>query len=123
MTEKNLYISVLLDFYGPMLTDKQREVVEYYYNEDLSLAEIADHAGITRQGVRDAIKRGEATLLEMEERLGFARRYREQEEKLERIAELARDMQRQNDLHLFSREIGAGVKEILTLCNQLMADE
>ena len=54
---KNLEISFLLDFYGDMLTDKQRDVVELYYNEDLSLAEIAAHSGITRQGVRDSIKR------------------------------------------------------------------
>lgn len=48
---KDLSISYLLDFYGQMLTDKQREVTEFYYNDDLSLAEIADHCHITRQGV------------------------------------------------------------------------
>ena len=63
---KNLEISFLLDFYGDMLTDKQRDVVELYYNEDLSLAEIAAHSGITRQGVRDSIKRAEGQLLEYE---------------------------------------------------------
>ena len=57
---KNLAISDLLDLYGPMLTDKQRDVIELYYNQDLSLAEIAEHEQITRQGVRDNIKRGEA---------------------------------------------------------------
>ena len=54
---KNLEISFLLDFYGSMLTEKQRIMIEYYYNDDLSLAEIADNEGITRQGVRDSIKR------------------------------------------------------------------
>lgn len=54
---KNLEVSFLLDFYGEMLTAKQREAVELYYFEDLSLAEIADNQGISRQGVRDAIKR------------------------------------------------------------------
>ena len=71
---KDIKISVLLDFYGGLLTEKQYEAVDLYYNEDLSLAEIAEHVGITRQGVRDAIKRGEETLLEMEEKLGFAER-------------------------------------------------
>ena len=47
---KDLEISFLLDFYGDMLTEKQREVIEFYYNEDLSLSEIADNEGITRQG-------------------------------------------------------------------------
>ncbi len=59
---KDLEISVLLDYYGAMLTEKQREVADWYYNKDLSLAEIAEHTGITRQGVRDAIKRAEIQL-------------------------------------------------------------
>ena len=63
---KNMEISFLLDFYGDMLTEKQRSMVDYYYNEDLSLAEIAENEGITRQGVRDSIKRAEVQLLEME---------------------------------------------------------
>ena len=67
---KNLEISVLLDFYGDMLTEKQREMIEFYYNDDLSLAEIAENQGITRQGVRDSIKRAEQQMLEMEDRLG-----------------------------------------------------
>ena len=75
MVDKNLRISVLLDHYGAMLTDKQREVIDLYYNDDLSLAEIAEQEGITRQGVRDNIKRGEAQLLEMEEKLHAARRF------------------------------------------------
>ena len=72
MFEKDYRISYLLDFYGNILTEKQRDAIDLYYNEDLSLAEIAEHVEITRQGVRDAIKRGEETLLEMEEKLGFA---------------------------------------------------
>lgn len=82
---KNLEISYLLDFYGEMLTEKQREVVELYYNEDLSLGEIAQLANITRQGVRDCIKRSEAILLHLEERLGLARRFQELQEGLEQI--------------------------------------
>ena len=58
--QKNLAYSVLLDFYGPALTEKQRAILTEYYDEDLSLAEIAENFGITRQGVRDAIKHGEA---------------------------------------------------------------
>lgn len=54
---KNMEMAFLCDFYGDMLTDKQRDVMELYYNDDLSLSEIAENAGITRQGVRDSIKR------------------------------------------------------------------
>ena len=54
---KNLKVALLLDYYSAMLTDKQRDLIDLYYNEDLSLAEIAEHESITRQGVRDGIKR------------------------------------------------------------------
>lgn len=89
---KNLEISYLLDFYGDVLTEKQRNVMEQYYNDDLSLAEIADNFGITRQGVRDAVKRGEATMLELEQKVGFARRYRVMQENLEQLESLARSV-------------------------------
>ena len=89
---KNLEISYLLDFYGDALTQKQRDVMEQYYNDDLSLAEIAGNFGITRQGVRDAIKRGEGTVLALEEKIGFAARYRAVQEKLDRLDELAREV-------------------------------
>jgi len=72
MYEKDFRISYLFDYYGNALTDKRKDAIDLYYNEDLSLAEIAEHINITRQGVRDAIKHGEATLLELEEKLGFA---------------------------------------------------
>ena len=69
---KNLEISYLMDFYGNLLKDKQRDIMQLYYQEDLSLAEIAAEVGITRQGVRDAIKRAETQLQDMESRLGMA---------------------------------------------------
>ena len=67
---KNYEMAILIDFYGEMLTAKQRDFLEYYYNDDLSLSEIAENEGITRQGVRDAIKRAETQLQDMENRLG-----------------------------------------------------
>ncbi len=68
---KDPQITLLFDFYGEMLTEKQRDMVEQYYNRDLSLSEIAENTGISRQGVRDSVKRAETQLLDMEERLGF----------------------------------------------------
>lgn len=93
---KDLKISYLLDFYGDMLTQKQREVIDAYYNEDLSLAEIAEDWGITRQGVRDAIKRAEQQLSEMEERLGLARRFQGIQGALAAICDCALNIQEQN---------------------------
>ena len=84
---KDLGITILLDFYGDMLTEKQRDFLGYYYNDDLSLSEIAENEGITRQGVRDSIKRAEAQLFDMEERLGLARRFHEMRRGLDEIIE------------------------------------
>ena len=72
---KNLYVSALLDVYGAFLNEKQRELCEYYYNDDLSLAEIAENVGITRQGVRDLIKRAEQTLVSLEEKCRYCERF------------------------------------------------
>lgn len=74
---KDLTVTMLMDFYGQLLTDKQLAALDMYYNEDLSLAEIADEEGISRQGVRDSIKRGEKQLAEYEEKLGLAKRFME----------------------------------------------
>ncbi len=93
---KDLKITFLLDFYGDMLTETQREVVEAYYNEDLSLAEIALERDISRQGVRDAIKRAEQQLLEMEEKLGLASRFQAVQEVLTAICDCAVNIQEQN---------------------------
>ena len=90
---KDLELSYLLDFYGDVLTDKQRDVMEQYYNDDLSLAEIAENFGITRQGVRDSIKRGEGILLDLEEKVGFARRYRDMQDGLTQLEDIARGIQ------------------------------
>jgi predicted DNA-binding protein YlxM (UPF0122 family) len=72
---KNLSVSVLMDFYGGLLTDKQKEALELYYNQDFSLAEIAENMDISRQGVRDFIKRGEKQLTDFEEGLGLLKRF------------------------------------------------
>ena len=75
MEKRTFEMTFLLDFYGELLTEKQREYMEYYYNEDFSLAEIARLGGITPQGVRDAILRGEATLRETEAKTGLIARF------------------------------------------------
>ncbi len=68
---KDLAVAALLDYYGPALHSKPRYLMECYYNEDLSLAEIAENEGISRQGVHDAIRRAEAQLKAFESMLGF----------------------------------------------------
>lgn len=82
---KDLSISVLFDYYGDALSDKQKEIFDAYYNLDLSLSEIAENMGITRQGVRDFIKRTEQQLLEFEEKLGFSKKCSELKTAAERL--------------------------------------
>ena len=102
---KNLEITILLDFYGDMLTPKQREFLDFYYNEDLSLAEIATNVGITRQGVRDAIKRAECLLYDMEQRLGLVERFKDVQNGLEEIIDCATKISAENRKNGLSREI------------------
>lgn len=77
MADKTYEMTMLLDFYGELLTEKQRECFGMHYNEDLSLAEIGELLGISRQGVRDLIVRAEATLRQVEEKTGLVRRFAE----------------------------------------------
>lgn len=71
----NIYISQLLDRYGLILSEKQYRILDGYYNNDLSLSEIAENEGITRQGVSDFVKRSEAQLLELEQKLGLCKTF------------------------------------------------
>ena len=77
--EKALDISLLLEFYGELLTERQRELAELYYNDDLSLSEVAENVGITRQGVRDGLKKAEDALKEAEDKLHMYASWRERE--------------------------------------------
>ena len=76
MFQKSLEIGYLLDFYGELLNERRRTVLDMYYNEDMSLSEIADALGITRQGARDLIKKAGVELLLLEEKLGMAEKFR-----------------------------------------------
>ena len=83
--EKNVQISILCQLYGKLLTEKQYEFLDDYYNNDLSLSEIAENNNITRQAVRDIIKKGEKKLFEYEEKLLFMKRTLNQEKKIEKV--------------------------------------
>jgi len=92
MDDDTLLMSMLFDFFGDLLTAKQREYFDLYHNEDLSLSEIAGLAGITRQGVYDIIARAEKTLLELEEKTRIVRRWNETRVGLERAEAVAKDL-------------------------------
>lgn len=89
MKHNALEMTLLLDFYGELLTEKQKTCFDLYYNQDLSLGEIAEEAGISRQGVHDSLARAEATLLDFEEKLGLLARDRRQNQALCAISQAA----------------------------------
>lgn len=92
MSEKTFEMTMLFDFYGEFLTDKQKEYFDLYYNEDLTLSEIAETNGITRQGVRDNLHRAEKTLLETERRIGLVKKFGENRRAIYKIESCARDI-------------------------------
>lgn len=85
--EKNIQISLLFDYYGELLKSSGKTAIKLYYNEDLSLSEISDQMGITRQGVRDCIKRSEQRLFEFENKLGLLSKFLELEKGLVKISD------------------------------------
>ncbi len=91
--EKNIEVSLLFDFYGELLKPSGRQAVDLYYNDDLSLAEIASQMGITRQGVRDNIKRCEQQLFDFEEKLGLFRQFKALHKGLDEIALIAKEIE------------------------------
>lgn len=92
MKNQTYRMTMLFDFYGELLTDRQKEFFDLYYNEDLSLAEIAENAGISRQGVRDVIVRAEATMQEIEDKTGIIKRFEAQRPHLDIIESAAAEM-------------------------------
>ena len=90
-------MAMLFDFYGDVLTDRQKEFYDLYYNEDLSLGEIAENYNITRQGVRDVIVRAEAALTELEDKTGLIKRFHTMREQLEQIQRDARRLTELSD--------------------------
>jgi len=104
---KNLGVNILLDVYGDLLTARQREILELYYGEDLSLGEIAEAAGITRQGVLNCINKTEKKLFGLETKLGLIRKFRELQKDIDRLEGLILQSEMTN------REVLAQIDELM----------
>ena len=115
-------MAMLYDFYGDLLTDRQKEFYDLYYNEDLSLAEIAENYGITRQGVRDVIVRAEAYLTEIEAKTGLIRRFHTMQSQLGEIADCIRQVPDLNDKRLGSDELEVLASRIQSLTDKLIQE-
>lgn len=113
-------MAMLYDFYGDLLTDRQKEFYDLYYNEDLSLAEIAENYGITRQGVRDVIVRAEAYLTEIEDKTGIIRRFHKTQAQLREISGCAKKLLELNDSQVNNRELETLSLEIASLSESMI---
>ena len=113
--------SLLYDFYGILLTDRQREVMELYYGENLSLSEIAAEFSISRQGVHDALKNAGRALHEYEQKLGLVDKFQQSREAIgdidERIEGLMEDVQKQEAL--VPAEVTAELQKIKDIIDKL----
>ncbi len=98
MVEKLVEIGILFDFYGKLLSDKQYTAIELYYIHDLSLAEIGEELGISRQGVYDTLKRAEQKLYEYEEILGLIKKFRNNRKEIMMIEELVVEIENESKI-------------------------
>ena len=96
MKNQTYRMTMLFDFYGELLTDRQKEFFDLYYNEDLSLSEIAENEGISRQGVRDVIVRAKAAMQEIEDKTGLIRRFEQFRGHLDAICDAAEEIRTLN---------------------------
>lgn len=120
--EKNVRMAILFDYYGDMLTEKQKEYFDLYYNENLSLAEIAENDGISRQGVRDIIVRAEAILVDFENKLGMVRREERFSKALGDISALTEEISHLNSVRFKNGRLLELCKAIDGTLRQLKTD-
>ena len=119
MKNQTYRMTMLYDFYGDVLTPRQKEFFDLYYNKDLSLGEIAENYNVTRQGVRDVIVRAEATLTELEDKTHLIHRFREQREQLQELDALADRLQQRNDRNFRDQELDEIAGALKALCTKL----
>lgn len=112
-------MALLYDFYGDILTDRQKEFYDLYYNEDLSLSEIAENYGISRQGVRDVIVRAEGTLNELEDKTGIIRRFHVMQDQLKEVQAAVDAIARRNAEYHQDDEVEALTGRITAILDKL----
>jgi predicted DNA-binding protein YlxM (UPF0122 family) len=113
MFEKNMNVPYLLDFYGEVLNERHKSILDLYYNDDLSLAEIAESEGISRQGVRHIIKKGEEELFFLEEKLGLAEQFTELQKMAKKLSSLSDVLSDHDDNRV--RELSAAATECVSI--------
>ena len=116
---KDLIICDYIDCYGDLLTDKQQHFIKMYYNEDLSLSEIAENEGLTRQGARDAVMRAESTLLGMENQLSLLQKQKDLSKIINEIRAASLEIAQYNQRYGCSKEIAERSKAIYEMAGEI----
>ena len=116
MYDKIAEASLLYDFYGQLLTDKQKQVMELYHEENLSLAEIAVEFGISRQGVHDTLKKAEKALLEYENKLGLVRKFAKTQAVINQIDSVVDEIEKKQ---IKGKDLLEKLSDIKTIINRL----
>ena len=111
MLIKDIKISILMDIYHPLLTEKQYDVLDMYFNLDYSLSEIAENESISRQGVLDIIKRSEKKLLEYEDKLGIMKKFEVTEQAIKKIERLSKNAQNEREILAATAELRSAWEE------------
>lgn len=114
--EKITQVSLLYDFYGRLLTERQQDIMRLYYEENLSLAEIAQEFSISRQGVHDSLKNGEKALYEYEEKLELMKKFRKSEDTISRIGKTIDEIRRDSGT---TPELSAKLEEMKAMIDHL----
>ena len=122
MKANPLEMTLLFDFYGELLTDKQRDFFDLYYNNDYSLSEIAENVGITRQGVRDIINRAGIILRNMEDKLGLVARAGRSQDNIRAIRESAQYIEQMGAEYSGMQVIVSHAQRILELADKVLEE-
>ena len=112
-------MAMLYDFYGDLLTPRQKEFYDLYYNDDLSLSEIAENYDITRQGVRDIIVRAERALEDIEEKTGLIQRYHRTRAALSSLLDLCQQIQELNEERFSDNDLDDLMQQMTTVINDM----
>ena len=121
MKEKLIEMCLLLDIYGKLLTERQRDLVDFYYNEDLSLGEIAENLSISRQGVRDGLIHAEEALRSYEEKLGLMGKMAAIRAEAESMKQCAEEVAALNKTNYFDTRIAERMEKIIQLSDATMS--
>ena len=115
MTDKDYKIPLLMDFYGKVLSKTQYDNLDYYYNQDLSLAEISDNTGKSRQGVRDSIKKAESILYDVESKLDLVEKISDIKNSITEIVDITEKIKNCSENQELSKKIDTYINKILKI--------